>query len=35
MTPTGNIAAPLAAGLAVFAAGACGYWGQQLVDWLS
>lgn len=26
---------PLAAALAVFAAGACGLWGQLLVDWLS
>ena len=25
----------LAAALAVFAAGACGCWGQLLVDWLS
>ena len=25
----------LAAFLAVFAAGACGYWGQMLANWLS
>ena len=33
--PSYEILTPLAAFLAVFAAGACGYWGQMLVDWLS